>query len=387
MQLTFEFQTTPRIVFGDAAFYKLSKEAKILGATRALVVADPALEWWIGRAEEMLGRDGVETLVYHDLSPEPAPEMAEEAAKVATDKGCDLVVGLGGGSAMDTAKAASVLATNGGRVADYMGLDLVEKPGLKKIMIPSTAGTGAEVTFTAVFTDRPTKSKGGINSRHLFPDVAIVDAELTHSVPPYVTATTGLDALTHAVESFTSRQANPLTDLYGLEAIRLIVGNLRTVVQNGRAATARGAMMLGSLLAGLGLAGAGVGAVHAMAYPLGALFDVPHGEANAVLLPHVLEFNREACADKLARAARAMGVASSDTGDEEAAKLASRAIAELCLDVGIPPRLRDLKDVDIPREVLPEMADKAMGVARPIANNPRTVEAEDLLAIYEKIYE
>ncbi|MBU0513907.1 MAG: iron-containing alcohol dehydrogenase, partial [Proteobacteria bacterium] len=336
------------------------------------------------KVRQELDRMGLAAAVYDGVGPEPAPAMAEAAAALGRQSDCDLVVGLGGGSALDTAKAAAVLVTNGGRVADYQGLDLVPGPGLPTIMIPTTAGTGAEVTFTAVFTDRDTRSKGGINSRYLYPDTALLDPLLTHGLPADVTAFTGLDALTHALEAYLGRAANPLTDLYAEKAVALISANLRRAVAEPGHAAARKDMLLGSLLAGLALAGAGVGAVHAMAYPLGAMFDVPHGKANSFLLPHVLAFNLPACAPRLVRLARMMNLPLRPGSDEVQARDTVEAVAQLVTDLGVPGTLSAL---NVPREALPEMAAKAMGVARPIANNPRTVTQTDLLAIYQNIYE
>ena len=192
---------------------------------------------------------------------------------------------------MDVAKAAAVLVTNRGKAVDYIGLGLIREPGLPTIMVPTTSGTGSEVTFTSVFTMRDTKTKGGINSPYLYAHTALLDPELTLGLPPEATAYTGMDALTHAIESFTSLQSHFLSAPIALRAIELIAANLRGAVFNGGHYAYREKMMQGSYLAGLGLAMSGVGAVHALAYPLGALFNIPHGVANAVMLPHVLEYN------------------------------------------------------------------------------------------------
>jgi alcohol dehydrogenase len=293
------------------------------------------------------------------------------------------VVGIGGGSALDLAKAAGVLMTNLGPATEYVGLELVKKPGKPVICLPTTAGTGSEVTFTAVFTRRADGFKGGINGRMLYPHAAILDPLLTVSCPAYITAITGMDALTHAMEAYTSRAATPISDLNALKAIELIGDNLRPAVAHGENLAAREGMMLGAYLAGLALAQAGVGAVHAMAYPLGAFFDIPHGEANAVLLPYVLEFNLMACPERFAEMAYALAELPDDLTTREAAEACVQEVYALGDDVGIPASLDALK---VPRERVPEMAQKAMTVARPIANNPRKVTAADLEQVYQRAF-
>jgi len=259
-------------------------------------------------------------------------------------------------------------------------MNKIAKPGLPKIMVPTTAGTGAEVTFTAVFINEETKSKGGMNGDLLFPDVALLDPQLTLSLPPAVTATTGIDALTHAIEAFTSIQASTLSDLYAREAISLISTNLRLTFARGDNLAARSAMLMGSLLAGRALATAGVGLVHAMAYPLGGMFGIPHGLANAVLLPYVLQYNIIGNPDKFARIAAAMGERIDGLSLREAAEAAVTAVQILNDDIGIPETLAEL---DIPADRIPEMADIALTVARPVANNPRKPTREEVIAIYE----
>ncbi|PIQ44964.1 MAG: alcohol dehydrogenase, partial [Deltaproteobacteria bacterium CG12_big_fil_rev_8_21_14_0_65_43_10] len=232
----FDFKIIPEIVFGNGASEKVGAEARKRGGTKALVVVDPGIirAGLFDRIEESLTKEGIEVTVFDGVEPEPQIEIADQCAQLGRDKGCDLVVGIGGGSAMDTAKATSILLTNDGKVRDYQGLDLVKKPGVPKIMIPTTAGTGSEVTFTAVFTDKNTKSKAGVNSKYLFADLAFLDPKLTLSLPSKVTAFTGMDALTHAIEAYTSLSSNTFVDLFALEAIRLISKNLHKAVIDGQ---------------------------------------------------------------------------------------------------------------------------------------------------------
>jgi len=275
------------------------------------------------------------------------------------------------------------LAVNDGKARDYQGVGLVPKPGLPTIMIPTTAGTGSEVTWTAVFTDRKAKTKGGINSPYLYPDLALLDPELTLTVPPEITASTGMDALCHAVESFTSVKASPMSDMVALEAIGLIAEYLPQAVADGRNIEARENMLLASLLAGLGLANAGVTAVHALSYPLGAIYGVPHGLANALLLPHVMRFNCLGNPDKFALIAEIMGEDVEGLSPREAAKVAPEAVAELMDDLRLPEGLQFL---NIPEDSLGRLAEKALALTRVMENNPRTMTPEDAVAIYEEAY-
>jgi alcohol dehydrogenase len=293
-------------------------------------------------------------------------------------------VAVGGGSTMDVAKTIAILVKNEGKATDYIGLGLVKKPGLPSIMVPTTAGTGSEVTFTSVFTMRETKTKGGINSPFLYPHTAILDPELTLNLSPEVTAYTGMDALTHAIESFTSLQAHFLTEPISLEAIEIIGANLREAVFNGSNIQVRENMMKGSYLAGLGLAMSGVGAVHALAYPLGAFFDIPHGIANAVMLPYVLEYNYPGNIDKFSLIAQVMDEETSGSSNRDLAALASKAVFDLAEDIGIP---QTLKDLGIPEDAVPQMAEAAMKVERPIKNNPRPMTVRVAEEIYRRAFE
>ncbi|MBI4776333.1 MAG: iron-containing alcohol dehydrogenase [Deltaproteobacteria bacterium] len=382
---SFKIQGARRMVFGAGAISTLPEEIEKFGAKKVLVVMDQGLcrLEFPDRVMAPLKANGIEAVLFGDLEPEPSPNSADAGAAVAMELGADLVVGVGGGSSMDVAKAVAMLAKNPGQARDYIGLGLVKRPGLPTIMVPTTAGTGSEVTFTAVFTMRESKSKGGINDEKLYPHLALLDPELTLGCPSNVTAFTGMDALTHAIESYTSLNANPVSDIYALEAIRLIGANLREAVFHGDDLEARTNMLLGSYLAGLGLANAGVGAVHALAYPLGALFGINHGTANAVLLPYVMEFNVPASVDRFSDVAWALGEPCADLSQRDAAAAAVEAVLALSEDIGIPEGLTDL---DIPEDAIEELAVGAMKVARPIANNPRLVLFEDAVEIYKNAY-
>jgi len=335
------------------------------------------------RIAEILASEGIKHTVYDKVEPEPPIEHADEGARIAVKNQCDIVVGIGGGSVMDTAKAIAVLAANKGSATDYLGLNKVPKAGLPKIMIPTTAGTGSEVTFTAVFIRKNLKKKEGINSPYLYPELALLDPELTVSLPPAVTAQTGLDALCHAIESYTSINASPMSEMFSLQAISLISANLRTCVHNGGDISARENMLLGSLYAGIGLANAGVTAVHSLSYPLGGGFGVGHGLANTILLAPVMTYNLPGALEKFADVAEAMGECTDGLPVREVAYLAVDAVEALIEDCGITSKM---KDFGVKEEDFPALADVAATVARPLENNPRKITKEDMIAIYAEAF-
>jgi len=379
------FHISTNIHFGRGSVSSLGELARDAGGARFLLVADPALEAYglLEHALASLTEAGLVGEVFQRVDPEPYLDNADEAANLGRGLQADIVIGMGGGSAMDTAKAAAILITNEGNAEQYVGLDRVELPGTPTIMIPTTAGTGSEITFTAVFTNRETGVKGGINSRYLFPDQAILDPELAVSLPPDITAFTGMDALTHAIESVTSRSSTVFTEALALRAVNLIAGNLRQAVFHGHDLEAREKMLLGSVLGGMALADAGVGAAHALAYPLGGNYRIPHGLANAVLLPHVMDFNLPAAQTHFAMIAHAMGEPVEGMPAWRAADYVVEAVQTLSWDIGIPSSLSAL---GIPRADIPMLAEGALKVTRPVENNPRTLGLEEAQKIYERAF-
>jgi alcohol dehydrogenase class IV len=383
MKNIFSFTGAKKIVFGSGSFASLAQHLNDLKAKRPLIVLDKNLAdaGFRDRLSQVLQGGGIEFHLFDQTEPEPRLELADEGAKAALKKKCDSIIGIGGGSAMDVAKAVAVLAANKGKAVDYLGLNKVPGPGLPAIMVPTTAGTGSEVTFTAVFIRKNLKKKEGMNSPYLYPDLALLDPQLTLSLPPGPTATTGLDALCHAIESYTSINASPMSEMLSLEAIGLISENLRTCVHNGGDLSAREQMLLGSLYAGLGLANAGVTAVHSLSYPLGGKYGIPHGLANTIMLPPVMDFNLPAALEKFAIIAEVMGEVTDDLPLREAAYLALDAVDALIEDCGIEA---GLSDFNIAEEDFPELAKVAMTVARPLENNPRKVTLEDAIGIYRQ---
>lgn len=381
MRKTFSFTGAKKIIFGSGSLLTLADHIKENHAQNPLIVMDKNLAKTalLEKVASVLIPSGIKFTVYDKVEAEPPIELADEGAKIAVKNKNDIVIGIGGGSAMDVAKAIAVLATNKGVAADYLGLNKVPKPGLPKIMIPTTAGTGSEVTFTAVFLRKNLKKKEGMNSPYLYPELALLDPELTLSLPPVPTAHTGLDALCHAIESYTSVNSSPVSEMFSLEAIALIAENLRACVHDGKNIVARERMLLGSLYAGIGLANAGVTAVHSLSYPLGGKYGVGHGLANTMLLPAVMACNLPAALEKFTDVAEAMGENIEGLPVREAAYLALDAVETLIEDCGIHDTLAmfGIKEKDFPA-----LADVAVTVARPLENNPRKLTKDDMIAIY-----
>jgi alcohol dehydrogenase class IV len=382
---TFSFTGAKKIVFGRGSFASLPEHIIELKIMRPLIVLDKNLaETGFGKKiDSVLAKTGIGYVIYDKTAPEPPLELADEGTILALKKKCDGVIGIGGGSAMDLAKAIAVLVANKGKAEDYLGLNRVPGPGLPKIMVPTTAGTGSEVTFTAVFIRKKLKKKEGMNSQHLYPELALLDPELTLSLPPHPTAATGIDALCHAIESYTSVNASPMSEMMSLDAIRLISENLRTAVHDGTNIEAREAMLLGSLYAGLGLANAGVTAVHSLSYPLGGKYGISHGLANTIMLPRVMAFNLPGALEKFVDIAEVMGEIVDDLPLREAAYLAVEAVEALIEDCGI---MTTLEELEIPESDFPELAKVAMTVARPLANNPCKMTLEEMVELYQEAH-
>lgn len=381
MYKAFSFTGAKKIVFGCGSFSGLVGQVRDLRAKKPFVAVDGNLaKLGMGdRIAEMFDREGMKAVLYDRVLPEPPLEQADEGAGLALKGKCDIVIGIGGGSAMDVAKAVAVVAAHGAEAKDFLGLNRVPGPGLPTIMVPTTAGTGSEVTFTAVFVRHDLKKKEGMNSTFMYPDLALLDPELTLSLPSQPTAASGMDALCHAIESYTSVIASPASEMFSLRAVGLIAENLRTCVHNGGNLEAREAQMLGSLYAGIGLANAGVGAAHSLSYPLGGKYGISHGVANTLMLPRIMEFNLPGALEKFADVAEMMGENTEGLSVRDAAMLAVEAVDALIEDCGIATGLEEL---GIPEEDYSEMARVAMTVARPLENNPRKVTLEDAIAIY-----
>lgn len=364
----------------------LVSEVERLNASNILIVTDPFLEelGMTNKIIEPLQAQGWKTSVYTEVVPEPPLEVGEKLVAFTREHKFDLVIGLGGGSALDLAKLAGVLATHEGKVADYLNLTgsrTLTHKGIPKILIPTTSGTGSEVTNISVLSLE--SSKDVVTHDYLLPDVAIVDPALTTSLPPKVTAATGIDALTHAIEAYVSKNANPVTDALALQAIRLISGSIRTAVADGENKEARTDMSYGSYLAGLSFFNAGVAGVHALAYPLGGQFHISHGESNAVLLPYVMGYIRQSCEKRMKDILEAMGFSSNQLSQEEASLKCIEELKKLVADVGIP---LSLKEFGIKEDALDSLADDGIKQKRILARSPMPLEREDIFAIYQAAY-
>lgn len=373
------------ILAGFGALEKMGEEAAGMDAKRALMVTDAGIiSSGIGaKVEAVLKNNGLEVDVFDAVLSDPDIACCEACLETAKAGSYDLIVGVGGGSSMDIASITSLMCTNPGRIQDYFGLNLLKNQGVPTFLVATTSGTGAEVTPNAILTDTEEKLKKGIVSPYILPRAAVVDPALTISMPSRVTSFTGMDALTHAIESYTSMNATPLTDMYAREAIRLIGRSLRTAVSKGTKLAARHDMAMGSLYAGISLANAGVGAVHALAYPLGGEFNVPHGIANGLLLPHVMEFNLVGDVEKFAQIAELLGEDVEGLSLLERARISVDAVKDLVDDIDMPQTLTEL---NIPHDAVPRLAEAAMNVTRLMVNNPRDMKVEDAAAIFNNAF-
>ncbi|MBW2057745.1 MAG: iron-containing alcohol dehydrogenase [Deltaproteobacteria bacterium] len=377
------FRVPNLILAGVGSLERLGEEARNLEAKKALVVTDKGVvaSGIAGKVRGLLEKEGIPSDLFDGVISDPDIACADTCVETAKRGDYDLILGVGGGSSMDIASVASVMCTNPGKIQDYLGVNLVKKPGIPTILIPTTAGTGAEATPNAILTDSEAKLKKAIVSPYILPRVAIVDPLLSLSMPPPVTSSTGIDALTHAIETYTSNNATILSDLFAREAIVLIGRSLRTAVANGSNLEARSDMSIGSLYAGIAITNAGVTAVHALAYPLGGHFNVAHGIANGLLLPYVMEFNVLGNIPKFARIAGFLGEKVEHLSLLEQAYHAARTVKAIYRDLEIPQSLTEL---GVPNEAIPDMAEAAMNVTRLMTNNPREMRVEDVERIYEK---
>lgn len=376
---------TPASYTGWGCLSQLLLEVKKFNAHNILIVTDPLLKE-IGltdNVEKPLIEKGYTTTIYTDIAPEPPLAIGEKLVDFTRKHPFDLVIGVGGGSALDLAKLAAVLAKHDGKVADYLnltGTKTLDNKGLPKILIPTTSGTGSEVTNISVLSLDTTKDV--VTHDYLLADVAIVDPALTISLPSKVTAATGVDALTHAIEAYVSVNANAVTDALALQAIRLISQSIRTAVHNGQDKQARTDMSYGSYLAGLAFFNAGVAGVHALAYPLGGQFHIAHGDSNAVLLPYVMGYIRQSCEKRMKDILDAMGISSSYLSQEEASYKCVDALQQLVQDVKIPSTLQGF---NIPASALEQLTEDATKQTRILARSPMPLEHEDIYQIYQSL--
>lgn len=380
----FTFNTALSVVCECGAAQNLARYCQDLGVARVMLVTDPGIIS-LGISEPIVAKlqqAGVSVELYSDVEADPPERVVLAAAQCAREANIQGVIGLGGGSSMDVAKLVAVMANSSQALAQMYGIGNVAGKRLPLIQVPTTAGTGSEVTMVSIITTGET-TKTGVVSKQLLPDVAVLDAELTLGLPPAITAATGIDAMVHAIEAFTSRhQKNAYSDMLAREALRLMSSNLCEAVHNGANLEARSNMLLGAMLAGQSFANAPVAAVHALAYPLGGHFHIPHGLSNSLVLPHVLRFNAQAAAPLYAQLLTAIG-GSGGNSEHDRTRLFIERIVAFIDDVNLPVTLREL---EISENDLPMLAADAMLQQRLLVNNPKDVTEADALAIYQAAY-
>jgi alcohol dehydrogenase len=379
------FNAVRRIVFGVGALQGIGEEIKRQQGSRVLVVTDPGIKaaGLVDKMVAVLKKAELAYNVFSEVEPDPRVEVVAESVAAAKAFNPDIVVGFGGGSALDISKVTSIMLTNSGVVEDYFGMEQVPAPGLPLVLVPTTAGTGSEMTSICVLSDTKNDVKKGIVSEHMFARVALLDPELTLGLPQHVTAMTGMDAFVHAMESYTGRRASFLTDTLNLQAIRMIAGNLRRAYANGNDIEARKQMLQASCVAGMAFSNTQNGLDHAIALAIGGRFHLPHGLLTAFICPWVMQFNLMACPEKFINIAKAFDENTDGLNKMEAAGLAVKAVKGLLDDFGISYRL---SSYDIPRETIPDLAKATISAARLISNNPRSVSEKDVIAILEANY-
>lgn len=384
----FSFATTAQILCESGSASQLGELCKVRDAHRVLIVTDPGITkiGLLSGVLPTLSSAGIAVEVFDQVEADPPESVVLAAVEQAKAMQAELIIGFGGGSSMDVAKLVALLAHPNctQTLQDIYGVGNARGQRLPLIQVPTTAGTGSEVTQIAIITTGAT-TKMGVVSPILLPDLALLDADLTLGLPAHVTAATGIDAMVHAIEAYTSKlKKNPLSDMLAREALRLLAGNLDAVVQDGQNREARQAMLLGALLAGQAFANAPVAAVHALAYPLGGHFHIPHGLSNALVLPTVIEFNAPAAAPLYAELAPLIVGRGLVPGDADSlTEQLVRALSELSPRCGLPSRLRD---AGVPKDKLEMLAKDAMLQQRLLVNNPREVTEADALAIYNLAY-
>ncbi|MBR6945205.1 MAG: iron-containing alcohol dehydrogenase [Prevotella sp.] len=371
-----------KIQFGTGCLEIFCKDFLASGKKRLFILTAPILRPLLKKMDETLQDGGVELCYFDDIRQEPTVNDFHTIIAQARSFKADSVIGVGGGSVLDLAKLIATLLYSDQQVEQLFGIGLIKERGVWFACIPTTSGTGSEVSPNAILLDENDNLKKGIVSPYLMADAAYIDPQLTWTVPAKVTAETGMDALTHCIEAYTNKFAHPLVDVYALTGIRLIAANLLKAVKDGKDQEAREALSLGSMYGGMCLGPVNTAAVHALSYPLGGMFHLSHGLSNAILLPTVMRFNRPACVERYAQVAIACGV-QPGKNDEETAERGVDFIYQLSKDCGIPTTL---SEIGVPQEAVDEMAKSAMEVQRLLKNNPREVTEQDAKDIYNCLY-
>lgn len=380
----FEYYFPTRIVCGPGCAKKVAEEIKSAGVQKPLVVTDPGITraGLVAGVVDRLKKEQINFALFQDVEANPSAVVMEQGFNLFQNEACDSLLALGGGSSIDTAKAIGILKNNGGRIIDYEGVGKVKKRIPWMVAIPTTYGSGSEVTSFAVVTDKTRNFKAAIGSPLVIPDVALVDPELMVALPYKIAASVGLDALCHAVESYCSKKATPFSEMLALKAIRLISENISRAVESDNDIEATFNMAISSTMAGMAFSLSRLGLVHAMSHPLGGFYDIPHGLANAFLLPYVMEYNVKAAPDKYADIAQAMGIEIKNMSSSEAATRAVERVAFLRNSFGITAPLSSL---GVSKEDIPQMALDTMKSGN-VKVNPRKTNLKDVIQLYEKAF-
>ena len=381
---TYRFYMPPISLMGRGCLKDVGQEIKALGYKKALIVTDKALVkiGLVKKVTDMLDEANINYVIFDETKPNPTVKNVEDGLKMLKDNNCDFLISIGGGSPHDCAKGIGLVATNGGSIKDYEGVNKSQKPMLPLVAINTTAGTGSEVTRFAIITDEDRHVKMAIVDWHVTPLIAVNDPELMIEMPKSLTAATGMDALTHAIEAYLSTDATPVTDASALMAIELIFKYLKKAVENGNDIEAREKMAYAEYLAGVAFNNAGLGYVHAMAHQLGGFYDLPHGVCNAVLLPHVLAYNFKAVPHRFIDIAKALGIDVQGASQEKVGEMVIEGIKDLSTGIGIPAGLKELgaKDEDI-RTLAENALKDACGLT-----NPRQATVEEIMEIYKAAF-
>jgi len=371
-----------KVVFGNGCLKQFIDYFISLGYKRTLIITTPPVVSLFDELLSAFKNGGIKTEIDDSIESEPTIKTLESSLKIAEKTEADSVIGIGGGSALDVAKLVAALYKNSQTINEVIGIGKLQSRHTFLACLPTTSGTGSEVSPNAILLDQSDNLKKGVVSPFLVPDASYIDPFLTRSVPPSVTASTGMDALTHCLEAYTNKYAHPVVDIYALEGVKVIAKNLIQAYKNGKDEIAREQVSLGSFFGGLCLGPVNTAAVHALSYPLGGEYHIPHGLSNAVLLPYVMRFNIKALPEKYANIARALGsevVSSNEIIAEDGVRL----IFEIMEAINIPKKLSKL---DIPNDAIKSLADSAMKVTRLLVNNPRELKLDDALNIFNEAY-
>jgi alcohol dehydrogenase class IV len=381
----FSFVMETRIIYGVGSAEQLGEIVAQKNAKKVIIIADSGVKkaGLVEKIQKILAAYHIKSGLFEDIEISSSIDTVDKGASLIKKENYDLIVGIGGGSSIDTAKAIGVVVTNGGKCIDYAGVNKVKQPPMEVIALPTTAGTSAEITDVAVIADREGKARVGIRSPYIVPSLSILDPLLTLTMPPQITASTGMDALSHAIESYTNTYTKAPTEVLALEAIRRIGENLCHAVANGNNLEARDNMLMGSLLAGIAFRNTRLGMLHAITGPFCGYYEVPHGVANSVLLPYIMEYNLKGNFDKFAHIASALGVSIKKLSRREAAQSSVIAVQQLLLEVDLPI---SFKEMNLDPKYIPDIASQAMKSGN-IAINPRIPTVKDLIDICEKSFQ